>query len=89
MSAPRWTAVSESPFPWEAEAIAWLSQRLPESDAYRGFSSFEVVSQDGTVNEVDSLILPPTKLLLVELCRGPVQSGHRRADPPPGTADIG
>lgn len=67
MSAPRWTTVSDSSYAWEAEAITWLQSRLPESDAYRGWSNFEFVSQDGTVNEVDALILTPTKLLLVEI----------------------
>lgn len=67
MAPPRWTAVSDSAYAWEAEAIAWLQGRLPDSDAFRGWSNFEFVSQDGTVNEVDALILTPTKLLLVEI----------------------
>jgi serine/threonine protein kinase len=67
MTPPRWTAVSDSAYAWEAEAIAWLQERLPDSDAFRGWSNFEFVSQDGTVNEVDSLIVTPTKLLLVEI----------------------
>lgn len=67
MTSPRWTAVSDSAYAWEAEAIAWLQGRLPDSEAYRGWSNFEFVSQDGTVNEVDALILTPTKLLLVEI----------------------
>ena len=64
---PRWTAISESAFAWEAGAIAWLRDRLPDSESYRGWSNFEFVAQDGSVNEVDSLILTPTKLLLVEI----------------------
>lgn len=63
----RWTAVSESAYAWEAEAIAWLRDRLPDSEAYRGWSNLEFVGQDGTVNEVDSLILTPTRILLVEI----------------------
>jgi serine/threonine protein kinase len=64
---PRWTAVSESAYAWEAEAIAWLSDRLPDSEAYRGWSNLELVAQDGAVNEIDALILTPTKILLVEI----------------------
>lgn len=67
MNPLRWTAVSDSAYAWEAEAIAWLQGRLPDSEAFRGWSNFEFVSQDGTVNEVDALILTPTKLLLVEI----------------------
>lgn len=51
MTLPRWTAVSESAYTWEAEAISWLRDRLPDSDAYRGWSNFEFVAQDGAVNE--------------------------------------
>ena len=64
---PRWTAVSESAYAWEAEAIDWLRDRLPDSEAYRGWSNLEFVAQDGSVNEVDALIMTPTKLLLVEI----------------------
>lgn len=67
MTSPRWTAVSESAYTWEAEALTWLRDRLPDSDAYRGWSNFEFVAQDGAVNEVDALIVTPTKLLLVEI----------------------
>ena len=67
MSFQRWSAVSESAFAWEADAIAFLRERLPDSDAYRGWSNFEFVAQDGSVNEVDALLLTPTKLLLVEI----------------------
>lgn len=67
MTSPRWTAVSDSAYAWEAEAITWLQGRLPDSDAFRGWSNFEFVSHDGTVNEIDALILTPTKLLLVEI----------------------
>jgi len=64
---PRWTAVCDFAFTWEAEAIAWLRERLPDSAAYRGWSNFEFVAQDGSVNAVDALIVTPTKLLLVEI----------------------
>lgn len=64
---PRWTAVSESSYAWEAEAIMWISERLPDSEAYRGWSNFEIVSQDGAVNEIDTLVLTPTKILLIEI----------------------
>jgi hypothetical protein len=59
---PRWTGVSDSAYAWEADAIAFLRDRLPDSEAYRGWSNFEFVGQDGSINEVDALILTPTKL---------------------------
>lgn len=67
VATSRWTSVSDSAYAWEAEAIAWLQGRLPDSEAYRGWSNLEFLAQDGTVNEVDALILTPTKILLVEI----------------------
>jgi hypothetical protein len=63
----RWVNVSESAYAWEAEAITWLRDHLPDSDAYHGWSNFEFVAQDGSVNEVDSLVLTPTQLVLIEI----------------------
>ena len=63
----RWTTVSESQYAWEADAIAWLRDRLPVSEAFQGWSNFEFVAADGSVNEIDALILTPTQLLLVEI----------------------
>jgi len=67
MPTPRWTRISESAYTWEAEAIDWLAGRLPDSDAWQGWSNLEFVAQDGSVNEVDALVLTPTKLLLIEI----------------------
>ena len=67
MASPRWTAVSASSYEWERSAIAYLAEQLPDSEAYRGWSNFEFVAQDGPVNEVDALVLTPTKLLLIEI----------------------
>ena len=64
---PRWTAISVSAFASEAEASAWHRDRLLDSESYRGSSNFEFVEGDGSVNEVESLILTPTELLLVKL----------------------
>lgn len=77
MTPPRWITVSESRFPWEAEAIAYIRDRLPDSDTFRGWSNFEFVAQDGAVNEVDALVLTPTRLLLIEIKSAP---GTVRAD---------
>ena len=67
MPASRWTAVTDSAYAWEADAIAFIRERLPESDFYQGWSNFEFVAEDGSVNEIDSLILTPTQLVLVEI----------------------
>lgn len=52
MSSPRWTAVSDSADAWEADAIAFLRERLPDPGAYRRRSHVEFVGRDGSVDEV-------------------------------------
>jgi serine/threonine protein kinase len=63
----RWTAVTESAYAWEADAVAFIRDRLPDSDFYQGWSNFEFIAEDGSVNEIDALILTPTQLVLVEI----------------------
>ena len=63
----RWVAVSESDFPWEREALAWLREHLPDDPKWRVWSNFEFIAEDGSVNEVDALVLSPIGLFLVEI----------------------
>lgn len=43
MSANRWTAIAESHFPWEREAIEFLRGRLPDQEPWHAWSNFEFV----------------------------------------------
>jgi hypothetical protein len=67
ISANRWIAVSESQFPWEREALAWLREHLPDDPSWRVWSNFEFVADNGSINEVDVLVLSPVGLFLVEI----------------------
>lgn len=67
MRAPRWTEVAPSEFPWEREAHDFLRERLPDRDPYRAWSNFEFITDTGSVNEVDVLVLTPRGLFLVEI----------------------
>jgi hypothetical protein len=67
MSSPRWTAIAESQFPWEREALDWLRAELPNCDPWHAWTNFEFIDDDGKVNEVDALILSPGGLFLVEI----------------------
>ncbi|MBK9387522.1 MAG: BREX system serine/threonine kinase PglW [Planctomycetes bacterium] len=64
---PAWTEITPSPHPWEREAIAWLQAGLPHHEPHRAWSNFEFLADDGTLNEVDALILTPRGLFLVEI----------------------
>jgi serine/threonine protein kinase len=67
MKAPRWTAVSPSPFEWEREALDFLRDNLPNHEPWRAWSNFEFIDDEGRVNEVDALVLTPVGLILIEV----------------------
>ena len=51
MKAPRWTAVSQSTFEWEREALDFLRDNLPDHEPWRAWSNFDFVDDEGRVNE--------------------------------------
>jgi Nuclease-related domain len=63
----RGTAVSQSAFEWEREALDFLRQHLPDHDPWRAWSNFEFIDDEGRVNEVDVLVLTPVGLVLIEV----------------------
>ncbi|HEX7316678.1 MAG TPA: BREX system serine/threonine kinase PglW [Pyrinomonadaceae bacterium] len=67
MSSKRWTEISPSSFPWEREALEFVRERLPDHDPYRAWSNFEFVADDGSINEVDLLVLTREGFFLVEI----------------------
>ena len=58
-TSPRWHAITDSEFPWEREALGFVRERLPDHDPYRAWSNFEFIADDGSINEVDLLVLTP------------------------------
>lgn len=76
----RWKAITESQFSWEREALEYLREHLPDHDPWRAWSNFEFLAEDGSVNEVDVLVLSPRGLFLVEIKSRPgVLSGDSAA----------
>jgi serine/threonine protein kinase len=67
VEATRWIEITPSQFPWEQEALAFLRERLPDHDPYRAWASFEFIAADGSINEVDVLLLTPKGFYLVEI----------------------
>src|SRR3989442_9802386 len=63
----RWTAIAESQFPWERDALDYVRERLPEQEPYRAWSNFEFVAEDGSIYEVDLAVLSPAGFFLVEI----------------------
>lgn len=78
MSSERWKQITPSQFPWEREALDYVRERLPDIDPYRAWANFEFIADDGTINEVDLLVLTPRGFFLVEIKSKPgMLSGDR------------
>ncbi|MCY2987164.1 MAG: BREX system serine/threonine kinase PglW [Planctomycetota bacterium] len=67
MTKTSWTTIAESQYPWERDALDFLRARFPDQDPYRAWSNFEFIADDGSVNEVDLLVLTPAGFFLVEI----------------------
>jgi Nuclease-related domain/Protein tyrosine and serine/threonine kinase len=77
MKSGRWTAVSQSAFEWEREALDFLRDHLPDHEPWRAWSNFEFIDDEGRVNEVDALVLTAVGLVLIEVKSRP---GSLRGD---------
>jgi serine/threonine protein kinase len=73
----RWLTISESEYPWERAALSYVRERFPDQDPFRAWSNFEFVAEDGSINEVDLLVVSPYKIYLVEIKSRP---GHLSGD---------
>lgn len=70
-ASSRWHEITPSEFPWEREALAFVRERLPDHEPYRAWSNFEFIADDGSINEVDLLVLAPKGFYLVEIKSAP------------------
>lgn len=62
-----WKQITPSEYSWEREALQYVRERLPDHDPYRAWANFEFIAQDGSINEVDLLVLTSKGLFLVEI----------------------
>ena len=62
-----WITVTESKYPWERDALEFVRDRWPDHDPYRAWANFEFIALDGSINEVDLLLLTPEGFFLVEI----------------------
>lgn len=66
-ASPNWHEIAPSKFPWEQDALNFVRERFPAHEPYRAWTNFEFVAQDGSVNEVDLLVITPMGFFLVEI----------------------
>ena len=63
----RWKAISPSQFPWEQDALDFVQRAMPNREPFRAYSNFEFVAEDGSINEVDLLVVSRYTIFLVEI----------------------
>jgi len=62
-----WIEVTPSEYPWERDALAYLKERLPDGDPFRAWSNFEFIAHNGSINEVDLLVVSLHSVFLIEI----------------------
>ena len=67
MNPDRWTEITPSEYAWEQEALEYLKARIPDDEPFRAWSNFEFIAGDGSINEVDLLVVSLHKVYLVEI----------------------
>ena len=67
VKSPRWTEITESPYPWERQALDYLRSRLPDAEPFHAWSNFEFIGADGGINEVDLLVVSTHRIYLVDI----------------------
>ena len=66
ISDKQWTVVSPTEFPWEQEAFDYIKLNAP-SGTVAAWSNFEFVAPNGSIYEVDLMVLTVTELFLIEV----------------------
>lgn len=78
LSARRWKQFAESQYAHEREALTYLSDALPDRDPNFLYTNFEFIADDGSVNEIDALVVTQAGVFLLELkSRGGIVKGNR------------
>ena len=63
---PLWSE-GASPFPHEREALAFIKARLPDDGPTRAWTNVEFIADDGSVNEIDALVVSSRGVFLIEI----------------------
>lgn len=67
MKGSRWCSVHPSDHAHERAALELLRDSLPNSAPFCAWSNFEFIAEDGSINEVDALVVSSDRIYLVEI----------------------
>ncbi|GAA1843349.1 BREX system serine/threonine kinase PglW [Asanoa iriomotensis] len=65
--SPRWEEINPSEHSHEKDGLRALASYLPDADPYHVWANVEFVGTDGSINEIDALVLTRSGLYIVEL----------------------
>ncbi|MFG1952710.1 BREX system serine/threonine kinase PglW [Micromonospora sp. NPDC048830] len=65
--SPRWEQINASAYTHEQDGLRELGGYLPDADPYHVWANVEFVGADGSINEVDALVLTRSGLYVLEL----------------------
>ncbi|WP_322753657.1 BREX system serine/threonine kinase PglW [Frankia sp. Cas3] len=63
----RWKQCTPSEFAWERAALGYLRTLLPNRDPFRAWANAEFLGTDGSVNEIDLLLVTPAGIVILEI----------------------
>ncbi|TDB93739.1 BREX system serine/threonine kinase PglW, partial [Micromonospora fluostatini] len=69
--SPRWEQINPSAYQHEQDGLRELASYLPDAEPYHVWANVEFVGTDGSINEVDALVLTRSGLYLLELKHWP------------------
>jgi serine/threonine protein kinase len=67
MDDRQWIQCTPSEFAWERRALDYLRTMLPSKEPYRAWANAEFIGLDGSVNEVDLLLITPRQMVVLEV----------------------
>ncbi len=65
--SPRWEQINASSHVHEQDGLRELASYLPDADPYHVWANVEFVGTDGSINEIDALVLTASGLYVLEL----------------------
>ncbi|WP_433531866.1 BREX system serine/threonine kinase PglW [Micromonospora sp. CA-263727] len=65
--SPRWEQINPSSYLHEQDGLRELASYLPDAEPYHVWANVEFVGTDGSINEIDALVLTRSGLYLLEL----------------------
>ena len=67
MDDRRWVQCTPSEYAWERAALAYLKEVIPAREPYRAWANAEFLGGDGSVNEIDLLLITPAGISVLEV----------------------